>query len=225
MERLTGWDYIAGVKTGDILNGVHEQVAFDRLAQIEDILCDEYDLDRLKELAEADKDGRCVVLPFKPPKMAWTCNANDPKPVKAFYSSAMGIMADMKAGCVFGDTPEAAEAALKAKSEGRQALIHPNDVGIIRYDYNHAKNKKEQVKILAQLYAVPRSEILGLLNIEEPEKKRAKQIHNKYTEETRKKLVRDVLSGMDVRIAAEYHNVTIGAAKYWMQKYRNGKAV
>lgn len=50
-------------------------------------------------------------------------------------------------------------------------MIHPNDVGIIRYDYNHAKNKKEQVKILAQLYAVPRSEILGLLNIEEPEKR------------------------------------------------------
>ena len=104
-------------------------------------------------------------------------------------------------------------------------MIHPNDVGIIRYDYYHAKNKKEQVKILAQLYAVPRSEILGLLNIEEPEKKCAKQIHNKYTAETRKKLVRDVLSGMDVRIAAEYHNVTIGAAKYWMQKYRNGEAV
>lgn len=58
MKRLTGWDYIAGVKAGDILNGVHEQVAFDRLAQIEDILGDEYDLDRLKELVEADKDGR-----------------------------------------------------------------------------------------------------------------------------------------------------------------------
>ena len=59
MERLTGWDYIAGVKTGDILNGVHEQVAFDRLAQIEDILGDTYDLDRLRELVEADKNGRC----------------------------------------------------------------------------------------------------------------------------------------------------------------------
>lgn len=65
MKRLTGWDYIAGVKTGDILNGIHEQVAFDRLAQIEDIHGDEYDLDRLKELVEADKDGRCVVLPCK----------------------------------------------------------------------------------------------------------------------------------------------------------------
>lgn len=33
-----------------------------RLSQIEDILCDEYDLDRLRELAEADREGRCVVL-------------------------------------------------------------------------------------------------------------------------------------------------------------------
>ncbi len=34
----------------------------DRLASIEDILGDEYDLDRLRELAQADKEGRCVVL-------------------------------------------------------------------------------------------------------------------------------------------------------------------
>lgn len=37
-----------------------------RLCQIEDILGDTYDLDRLRELVEADKDGRCVVLPCKP---------------------------------------------------------------------------------------------------------------------------------------------------------------
>lgn len=37
--------------------------AFDRLAAIEDILGDDYDLDRLRELEEADRDGRCVVLP------------------------------------------------------------------------------------------------------------------------------------------------------------------
>ena len=35
--------------------------AFDRLASIEDILGDEYDLDRLRELAQADREGRCVV--------------------------------------------------------------------------------------------------------------------------------------------------------------------
>ena len=40
--------------------------AFDRLAAIEDILGDEYDLDRLRELAQADREGRCVVLPCKP---------------------------------------------------------------------------------------------------------------------------------------------------------------
>lgn len=33
-----------------------------RLAEIEDILGDDYDLDRLRELAQADREGRCVVL-------------------------------------------------------------------------------------------------------------------------------------------------------------------
>lgn len=36
-----------------------------RLALIEDILGDGYDLDRLRELVEADRDGRGVVLPCK----------------------------------------------------------------------------------------------------------------------------------------------------------------
>ena len=43
---------------------VHGRIA-NRLAAIEDILGDEYDLDRLRELVEADRDGRCVVLPCK----------------------------------------------------------------------------------------------------------------------------------------------------------------
>ena len=38
------------------------QTAVDRLAAIEDILGDEYDLDRLRELAQADREGRCVVF-------------------------------------------------------------------------------------------------------------------------------------------------------------------
>ena len=38
---------------------------YNRLKKIEDILGDEYDLDRLRELAEADREGRCVVLPCK----------------------------------------------------------------------------------------------------------------------------------------------------------------
>ena len=37
--------------------------AFDRLAAIEDILGDEYDLDELREMVQAKREGRCVVLP------------------------------------------------------------------------------------------------------------------------------------------------------------------
>lgn len=37
--------------------------AVDRLASIEDILGNVYDLDRLRELAQAEREGRCVVLP------------------------------------------------------------------------------------------------------------------------------------------------------------------
>ncbi len=38
---------------------------YQRLLEIEDILGDDYDLDRLKELVEAGRGGRCVVLPCK----------------------------------------------------------------------------------------------------------------------------------------------------------------
>ena len=36
-----------------------------RLVTIEDILGDEYDLDRLRELVQADREGRCIVPPAK----------------------------------------------------------------------------------------------------------------------------------------------------------------
>ena len=38
---------------------------YQRLLEIEDILGDDYDLDRLRELVEAGRGGRCVVLPCK----------------------------------------------------------------------------------------------------------------------------------------------------------------
>lgn len=43
--------------------------AFDRLAAIEDILGDDYDLDRLRELAQADREGitPCTFCRFNPP--------------------------------------------------------------------------------------------------------------------------------------------------------------
>ena len=39
--------------------------ALNRVSEIEDILGDNYDLSRLRELVEADRDGRCVILPCK----------------------------------------------------------------------------------------------------------------------------------------------------------------
>ena len=43
-----------------------------RLADIEDILGDDYDLSRLRELVQADREGRCVVLPCKRYDTLWT---------------------------------------------------------------------------------------------------------------------------------------------------------
>ena len=45
--------------------GQWKNEALIRLSKIEDILGDEYDLDRLKEIVQAVREGRCVVLPCK----------------------------------------------------------------------------------------------------------------------------------------------------------------
>lgn len=70
MKRLTGRKengcaYIIGCPDFEIpeIVGLIIQRVVDKCAAIEDILGDEYDLDRLRDLVEADRDGRCVVLP------------------------------------------------------------------------------------------------------------------------------------------------------------------
>lgn len=67
MKRLTK-TYPSGSYgiVGDIDDAVH------RLAAIEDILGDEYDLDELREMVQAKREGRCVVLPAKTVfKLVW----------------------------------------------------------------------------------------------------------------------------------------------------------
>ena len=63
MKRLTERLKNGGISVDHA--GQHE-TSVHRLATIEDILGEEYDLNRLRELAQADRDGRCVVLPCKP---------------------------------------------------------------------------------------------------------------------------------------------------------------
>ena len=73
--------------------------------------------DRLRELKQAGDEGRCMVLPFKPTRWVYMCSARFPKPAKAHYASAINVLQDMDNGCVFGDTPKEAEAALRREQE------------------------------------------------------------------------------------------------------------
>ena len=45
-----------------IAKSARRQLAIERFAAIEDILGDEYDLDRLRELAQADREGRVEII-------------------------------------------------------------------------------------------------------------------------------------------------------------------
>lgn len=74
--------------------------------------------ERLRELVQADNEGLCVVLPFKPPRWVYMCSARFPKPAKAHYASAINVLQDMDNGCVFGDTPKEAEDALRREQDG-----------------------------------------------------------------------------------------------------------
>lgn len=77
MERLTGRSdgraYIVGCPDFALpkIAGLIIQQAVDRLVTIEDILGDEYDLDRLRELVQADREGRCVVLNMPRKPLVW----------------------------------------------------------------------------------------------------------------------------------------------------------
>lgn len=58
MERITTSETL-----WDVLGKAYDAVY--RLQEIENILGDDYDLERLKELVEAGREGKCVVLPCK----------------------------------------------------------------------------------------------------------------------------------------------------------------
>ena len=62
MERLT-----ERLENGviNVKYASQHETAIHRLVTIEDILGDEYDLDELREMVQAKREGRCVVLPCK----------------------------------------------------------------------------------------------------------------------------------------------------------------
>lgn len=66
MERLTKYssNREARTKTNIAFSPIKNQECLDRLAALEDILGDDYDLTRLRELIEADRNGRCEIIPL-----------------------------------------------------------------------------------------------------------------------------------------------------------------
>lgn len=98
----------------------------DRLGTIEDILGDEYDLDHLRELLEADRDGRCVVLPAKMGDDVWLIVTKRPIAMPEFsfvkhsrltWTNIERVATDF--GKTVFRTPEEAQAALeRMKSNG-----------------------------------------------------------------------------------------------------------
>ena len=72
---------------------------------------------RLKELSEANREGRCVVLPIKPDSYAYACCEDFPDPIKYYYPIASMILADIERGYSIAYDKKQAESALKAMKE------------------------------------------------------------------------------------------------------------
>lgn len=71
--------------------------AVNRLGEIEDILGEEYSLEKLKEMVDAEKDGRCVVLPVKINSCVWFIKSAFSMahfPIKANHVSFRGLSTD-----------------------------------------------------------------------------------------------------------------------------------
>lgn len=72
MKRLTfDGNFCDIAKCADVCEGViceeeacSQRKIWERLKAIEDILGDGYNLDRLRELVQADREGRCFITPF-----------------------------------------------------------------------------------------------------------------------------------------------------------------
>lgn len=89
-----------------------------RASEIEAILGNDYDLDRLRELVEADRDGRCVVLPLKEGNPVWKIIL-DPLKNTGYITDGRFKLSDMLCwGKSVFPSPEEAADALKGYLNG-----------------------------------------------------------------------------------------------------------
>lgn len=135
MERVTEYTRFHGGMLA-VLKNSNRHSAIERLAVIEDILGDDYDLDRLRELVEADRDGRCGIPPVKLHQTIYrvfdgkiieetVCNTMwepfFPRPRWKVWVMGFGLPYywDDVLGKIVFLTREAAEAALKGDHHGK----------------------------------------------------------------------------------------------------------
>ena len=93
---------------------------YNRLKKIEDILGDEYDLDELKEVVQAKREGRCVVLPVKPGTPVWStafCKVDDDGTEHPTYPWPFDIGMANEWGTEWFLTQEEAEEALRREQD------------------------------------------------------------------------------------------------------------
>lgn len=110
--------------------GISNEQARERIGLIEDILGYEYDLDRLRELVQADREGKYAALPCKLGETLWCINSYG----EVEETVAVGFLIEKESVCIYYRekmsseyynapigkvlflTREAAEEALEGKS-------------------------------------------------------------------------------------------------------------
>lgn len=107
MKRLT-WredpNYARRMNCRDCLNSENCKDIFDcrlyavnRLATIEDILDDDYDLDHLRKLVEADREGKYAALPCKLGEILWCINSYG----EVEETVAVGFLIEKESVCIY----------------------------------------------------------------------------------------------------------------------------
>ena len=76
--------------------------------------------ERQCELAKADREGRCVVLPMPVPCYCFVAIKGGAPAYRCYYPSPASMLCDMERGYSFGSTKEEAEAALNGQKKAEE---------------------------------------------------------------------------------------------------------
>lgn len=127
MERLTFYGMFCNLAMCQEVpckypdTGCSQRQVWERLKNIEDILCDNfdtYDLSRIKELVEADREGRCVVMPCKIGETIYHIHGKTILPMQAKW-----VETNEKGWCVCGNYPPMATFAFSFDDFGKTVFL------------------------------------------------------------------------------------------------------